>query len=479
MSVPKHRGVARLLAHAAFWLGVALASPTTTAAGVKPATHVVPERYDIALTVSPSEGEANVEVRMRVRNTGSLPAAAIDLLLYRLSVLGEVRLEGQSAAVETGLAEIREFPYLQFRRVRIVPASPIPPGQARTVALTYTLALRGYAEVMGYLKDAITPDYSLFRPETAYYPLVAGTSWPEYVSAQVQPVEFALSVDVPGDYAVASGARASVVRRAGERAVHRFASASDATRLDIAVARFERIERDGIVVDALPGRAEEARLLATKLGEATRYFSRRFGAPDRPAYHVIEIPADHGSQAATGYMLLDGAALGDPLRLHEAVHEVAHGWHLPVDATMARTRWFDEAVATYMELVATRDMQGESSYRALALGLRERFRTLVEQRKGLQDAAFADYGRLELGDASYSKGAWSLLVLESRIGTEGVDAVIRRLRKMPTITSFEAVKEAVRTECPERCEGYLHDWFDGGDRSSAWLLSEESAMPPT
>lgn len=444
--------------------------PADTAAPV-----AVPLRYDMNIEIEPQDGEAKVQARVMLRNAGTSPLASIDVLLYRLSNIESVSIAGSIASYTDALIGLREYPYLQFRRVRVTPSDPLPPGQVLEIALGYSLALRGYPEVLGYLKESIGPDYSLLRPETAYYPLVAGDSWADYLAAQAWPVDYSLSVDTPAGYAVASGGRSVSTDTTGARTIHRFASRAPTTRIDAAIARFERIEHDGVVVDALPAQVTGARAMVDQLAAARRYFESRLGAHHAGVFHVIQIPEDHGSQAGDGYLLQDGAVFTDATRMHEVFHEVAHGWRIRTTPELARTRWFDEAVASYLEISATRKLLGDAAAAQLANGLRTRFVGLAGKRPGLADAAFRDYGTLEFGDASYGKGAWSLLVLEQLVGESGVDQVLRKLLERPMVRSFDELAAAIRETCSARCDRYLAEWFEQGTTSTRFMLGADSA----
>lgn len=456
-------------------LWAVLGHPTAEARTQAPQTPAVALRYDLSIVVEPREGEAKMRARVTVHNPGTSPISSIDLLLYRLSSVESLAVSGSEASFSDQLVGLREFPNFQFRRLQVSPREPVRPGQAIVLDIKYTIALRGYAEVLPYLKDSINPDYSLFRPETAYYPLVGGDGWAEYLAAQTQPVDYALSVDAPAGFAVASGGRRLEFHPVAGRVIHRFASRGKTSRIDIAVAPFERIEQSGLLVHALPGHAAGARRLAVQLGVAREYFQSRLGDVARSEFQVIEVPAGFGSQASDGYLLQESAAFTDPASLHELFHELAHGWRISTSSELARTRWFDEAVATYLELGATRALQGDDAATALTNGLRERFANALSKRPELGDASFRDYGALELGDASYSKGAWSLLVMEQLMGEAAVDQVLRGLLARDSVASFDALEDEVRARCRGVCDAFLRDWFGNGKASTEFMLGSESA----
>jgi hypothetical protein len=410
-----------------------------------------------------------------IHNPGTAPISSISLLLYRLSSVESLKVSGSETSFSDQLVGLREFPNFQFRKVHVLPREPIKPGEGIVLEMTYTIALRGYAEVLPYLKDSIDPDYTLFRPETAFYPLVGGDRWAEYLAAQAQPVDYALSVDVPAGLAVASGGRRLDSDVAGGRAIHRFASRGKTSRIDIAVAPFERIEQDGVVMHALPGHDAGARRLAIQLDAARKYFQSRLGDEARGEFQIIEVPAGFGSQAGDGYLLQESAAFTDVGSLHELFHELAHGWKISTSRELARTRWFDEAVATYLELAATRALQGDEEAAALRNALRARFANTLSKRPELGEASFREYGALELGDASYSKGAWSLLVLEQLIGESALDQVLRGLLARANVASFDALDLEVRARCGRACDAFLRDWFEDGKASTEFMLGSESA----
>ena len=94
------------------------------------------------------------------------------------------------------------------------------------------------------------------------------------------------------------------------------------------------------------------------------FYTLRFGPSKRAtAYTVIEIPDGWGSQASDFYILQDAGAFKDPTRIHELYHEIGHSWNMKEKPEVRRTRWFDEAFASYFEAIALRELSGAEGLR--------------------------------------------------------------------------------------------------------------------
>jgi len=68
-----------------------------------------------------------------------------------------------------------------------------------------------------------------------------------------------------------------------------------------------------------------------------------------------------------------------------------------------RTRWFDEAFASYFEAIALREFAGQKAFDDRMAGYRERFRSEAKKNSRNATTPIAEYGKEELGDNSYTK----------------------------------------------------------------------------
>ena len=120
-----------------------------------------------------------------------------------------------------------------------------------------------------------------------------------------------------------------------------------------------------------------------------------------------------------------------------------------------------------------REFEGEEAYRDEMDRDREIFIKRVQRDKRNFDTPIADYGKVELGGNSYTKGAWSLYVLHQLVGEEQFRLIMRaflsEFRDQPAdFKDFQRVAERVSRRDLSK---YFNEWFY--DATSSQLLTEK------
>jgi aminopeptidase N len=136
-----------------------------------------------------------------------------------------------------------------------------------------------------------------------------------------------------------------------------------------------------------------------------------------------------------------------------------------------RSRWFDEAFASYFQALAVRRFQGEEAFQQEMESDRETFRHRCTEEPKSASTPIADYGREELGDNSYTKGAWSLYVLNMLLGDEKFQPSIRQFldefsARPAGFSDFQAVVEKVSGRHLAR---YFSEWIYGTESTKLLL----------
>ncbi|MGB8494085.1 MAG: M1 family aminopeptidase [Candidatus Acidiferrum sp.] len=190
-----------------------------------------------------------------------------------------------------------------------------------------------------------------------------------------------------------------------------------------------------------------------------------------PGYTAIEIPDGWGSQAATGYFLQSAAAFRDPRKISELYHEIGHRWNAKAAPELQRCRWFDEAFASYFAALAVRQFQGDAAFQEQMEHARSRFLSDAAKDPRVASTPIVEYGRIEIGENSYTKGAWSLYVLHELIGTpefnKTVSTVVHDFQDKPAnFSDFVRIAEQVSGRSLQK---YAQEWLYGTESSQ--LLS--------
>lgn len=439
-------------------------------------------RYELRVRIQPAEEHLTASVRLTLSNPTASPLRDIPFLLYRLLAVDAADDEkGEALAFRQAVVAMSDEKNWQVNSVTLTLREPLPPGGTTRITLKYSGAIFGYREVMGYVRDQIGEDYTLLRPDALAYPMLAVPSFQSLSTAYDTLFAYDLEITVPSGTVVACGGLPGGVSVGEGIAIFRFTSRAPTWRIDIAAAKFKVLKNDvrNLVVYAMPEDEAGARdLLLKEMQRVMDLYTFLFGPSKKAeAYTVIEIPDGWGSQASDFYILQAAAAFKDPKRVHELYHEIGHSWNAKAKPEVQRTRWFDEAFASYFEALALREFEGQKAFDDRIAGYRERFRTEVKKESSNATTPIAEYGKQGRGENSYTKGAWSLYVLNQIVGDETFNQIIRTFLaefsdRPAGFSDFQGVAERVSKR---GLSAFFKEWIFGAE-SSVLLMSDASVQ---
>ncbi len=436
-------------------------------------------RYELRVRIQPAEEHLSASARITLSNPTALPQREIPFLLYRLLTVDAAEDEkGEALAFRQAVVSMSDEKNWQLNSVALTLREPLPPGGTTRITLKYSGAIFGYPEVMGYVRDQIAEDYTLLRPDALAYPMLAEPSSPSLSAAYDTLFTYDLEITVPSGTVVACGGLSGDVSVGEDTEMFRFTSRLPTWRIDIAAAKFKVLKSGtgNLVVYAMPGDEGGAGNLLKEMQRVIEFYTLRFGPLKKTtAYTVIEIPDGWGSQASDFYILQAAAAFKDPKRVHELYHEIGHSWNAKAKPEVRRTRWFDEAFSSYFEALALREFDGQKAFADRMARYRERFQSDVKKEPRKATTPIAEYGKEELGENSYSKGAWSLYVLNQIVGDEKFNQIIRTFLaefsdRPAGFRDFQGVAERVSKR---DLSGFFNEWIFGAE-SSALLMGNAS-----
>lgn len=443
----------------------------STAAELPHVTH-----YSLQIQLFPAEARLEAGATLTVNNRNGQAVSELPFLLYRLVEVQDVFDDkGSPLKFEQTIVRL-DGGNLQANLIRIhLPAALGTQSETR-LTIRYRGAIFGYPEVMAYVNDRIDENYSLLRPDSLAYPMLAGpthASWQQAYGLDV-PFTYDAAVTVPDEFVVACGGTQLGTAKQKGRTTFSFRSKVPTWRIDIAVAKFKQLndETKKVSVYVLPEDEKAAAEILNGAGRVVSLYSKMFGElQDYQGYTVIEIPDGWGSQASDYYFLQTAAAFKNLERMVEVYHEIAHSWNVKARPEIRRTRWFDEAFAMYFQALALREFEGEPAFIAEMARDRESFIRRVGRDRKNAETPIADYGKFELGANSYSKGAWSLYVLHQLVGEETFRQIIRAFlsefrNKMADFKDFQAVAERVSQR---KLDKYFQEWIYGAVSSQLLL----------
>lgn len=454
------RKVHLVLLLCAFWtkVGVSMELPSVT-------------HYSLRLHLFPSEQRFEAEARMTITNNTKQPISEIPFLLYRL-------LEAQAVTDESGSAirfsqtiqKFKEFPTWQANLIRIELPKPLLASTSITVVMKYGGSVYGYPEVMPYVQDRIDEQYSLIRPDALAYPMLSLPPFPILLASYQSKFTFDIHATVPSGYVVAYGGGLIDSTSNDDSVTFKFESKGPVSRMDIAAAKFKLLsdDKENLSVYYLREDEQGAANVLQEMKSVIEIYSSLFGQiRSYKGYTAIEIPEGWGSQA-DDYSFLQAASAFKARNISELYHEIAHTWNVKAKPEIQRCRWFDEAFAMYFEALAIREVKGDSTFQKHMEGLRERWiQRATKDRKNFE-TPIAEYGKQELGQNSYTKGAWSLYVLHQLVGEEKFKNMIRTLLSeyAESAADFKDFQRVAEKISKKKLHKFFDDWIYGAESST-------------
>ena len=394
------------------------------------------DHYKLATTIDPEKHWLSGQAEITLRNSTPHPITSVSALLYRLmEISAATDSSGRSLRFTQAIIRFPDNPTWQVNAVQVFLPTALDSGKTATVHLNHGGYLFGYREVMLYVRETISADYSLLRAETMPFPMIGSPSYASWRSAVQNKFAYETEVTVPAGYlAPCIGEQVAEPQTKDGKTTFRCAGEPASNALNIAVAKFHVLDDSArkLRVYATPEDQAAADRVMSDMRRALDFFTSYFGPPPKigtmgahSGLTVIEIPEGWGSYALGGYIFQSAAAFKDPKNAGELYHEVGHVWNAMIADRVQRTRYFDEAFASYFEALAVRQFEGEQAYRELLDSYRDTFLNRLNREPLGKTTAIADYGKNEIGVFSYTKGAWSLYVLHELVGDDKFKQIIR------------------------------------------------------
>ncbi len=472
----------------AFVLGASAAAqkpPSVPDSATAPAVTHYKLRFALDLEKHELSGKSDITIE----NTTAQPMTSVPILLYRLmDVQSTAAADGKPLPFTQKITKFPDEPTWQANAVAIT-IPPLAPGRSTVIHLEYAGPLLGYREVMQYVRDTVGEDYSLIRAETMAYPIVGVPAYAGWSRSYKNSYDYEVKTLVPVGYvAVCSGNSDLTGQPVGNGVLFRCTGEPGSSQIDVAVAKFQVYDDSArhLRVYAMPADADAGKRILGELQGALEFFTSYYGPRECLRYgggactatahasglKLVEIPDGWGSYATVGTIFQAAAAFKDPQRAPELYHEVGHLWNAkPID-TIQRTRYFDEAFASYAEALAVRHFSGEAGFRSEMEDDRKYFASGVAKEPRGKTTAIADYGKYEIGGFSYTKGAWSLHVLHEILGDDAFRRAIAQFLNdySEKPATFEGFLASLERSSGKDLKLWYQQWIVSAEPSSTMLL---------
>lgn len=434
--------------------------------------------FDIHLLVDDQKMDASAQMTIENKTAGVIDT--LPILLYRLLTVKSVTNEdGEPLQFSQDIVTMAEQDNWQVNQVRIVLQKSLQPGEWTSVTLAYSGYICGYPEVMAYTKEHIDTGYTLIRQDIFAYPTISTANYKALATTFDDAYDYHLRVTVPHEYVAACGGRLDSTTIGKDSLIYYFSSKAPDTRVDIAAAKFAILTdtTENLAAYYLPGDSIGARAVLNAMKQSVELYTDWFGSPKGySGYTVIEIPNGWGSQAGKFYILQTAAAFEDTSRMSEVYHEVGHTWNATVDPSIQRCRYFDEAFASFFQMLVSGELRGKNE---LADGMdwyRDYYKKRIKNDSLGAATPIAKYGEHELGGYSYTVGAWSLYVLRELIGKKAFNQLVRELVSTygEKGVNFAAFKQLAESASRRNLARFFDEWIYGTEASQ--LLVSDATL---
>ena len=354
------------------------------------------------------------------------PARQVSFLAHRLMEVTTVKDgAGHPLRFSHDVVRFRDNPMRQVTQVIVSLPRAVPAGARTTIRLDYGGYLTGYTEVGWlYVKDHIDTAFTIIRADALAFPIVGGITDAANRRQPFTDFTYDASVTVPARYIVATGGVGTRTPRPDGTVTWRYVSGAPSPFLNIAIAPFDTVSREGVRIfyfhDDSAGALHLLTSVQSGLRTLTQWFGERRGGTELT---ITEIPDGWGSQAsAVGGIIQTASAFRDTTWVGELYHELSHLWNV-TDRDSPSPRW-NEGLATFLEHLMRERLDGWTGrsdyYRQRIANLR----AAVARDSTLRRVPFIDFGKTGMTGASYRVGDLMFAILYELGGSERFNQLI-------------------------------------------------------
>lgn len=387
--------------------------------------------YDLHFEVEPEKGFFNSQGTITIFNDTKEAFKKLSIMLYHnLNVKNIRNTENESLVFFQEKVSLEDEENYLVNYITISLNEALRANEQINISIEYEGSLNGYQKVMSYVKDKIHRDFSILRPDCHAYPIIAEPSFSSILKSYKNNFTYNILVRVPKFYKVGCGGVLKNVTEVKDYNIFNYVGDSPTWRFDIAVADYSIVEDKDInlKIFAFPEhKANAENIVVNEIKRAFHLFEDLFGDLREDKYFtVVEIKEAYGSQAGDNYILMEEHGFsGDTKKLTHLYHEIGHAWNVKAKYDIQRTRFFDEAFASYFEALAIKNFYGYKEF----IGKMDLYRNLfiesVNEDRINFNTPICNYGKYEIGHNSYTKGPWVLYLLNEILGDEVFFKAIR------------------------------------------------------
>ena len=325
--------------------------------------------YDFYFNVEPEKGKFSAQGTISVENKTGKSFSILPILLYHQLKVKNIKDEhNENLDFKQQVVSLIDEQGFYVNYILINLENDLNEDSRLDLYIEYEGSINGYSHIMGYVKDKIEKDFSIIRPDCISYPIISEPSYDYIIRSSENIFNYDLFIEVPKDYVAACGGILKNILNKNDRNIFNYISELPTWRFDIGVAKYSIVEDEKMnlrifVFNEHKDYAE--RVVKKEVEKIYDYFTKAFGDYCTNNYYsIIETKESYGSQAGDNYIIMEEHGfIGRTRDITHLYHEIGHGWNAKAKYDVKRTRFFDEAFASYFEALGIREFYGDAAYR--------------------------------------------------------------------------------------------------------------------
>ncbi|MFA6335138.1 MAG: M1 family aminopeptidase [Bacteroidales bacterium] len=400
----------------------------------------------------------------------------LNLLLYRLLKVTSITDSlGNSIDFTQEVVSFEGFEELQVNHIQI----SLPNQNKSILTLRFNGYVLGYAETgMKYVKDHISPEFTIIRMDAFSYPVLGRPSVEDLrASATNNFFDYNISVTIPDSLNAVTLGKVTQVSKHAKQTRYAYQSIQPTWRVDVAVGKYATLKKNNFNIHYFKEDSAGARRVLRAVEQTSELYNSWFGKKDLANFTIIEIEDGYGSQTDKCGIIQTATAFKQSEYLEEVYHEISHLWNVPhIDKAPCRLE--SEGLAMFLQFLVKEKIENKNNY------LEERAQsTLKKVKKQIADSEefsstpIIEYGEKNITDYSYYKGMLFFYVLYHTVGEEAFFKAMKGYYitfENSGSTTKEFAEYLKNNFKSNKVDKLVNDWIFTS-QSTSYLLSCEKA----
>ena len=402
-------------------------------------------------------------------------ADTLNLLLYRLLKVTSIKDDlGRSVDFRQEVVSLKDFEEVQVNHIQI----PLADQKNPTLTLGFNGYLLGYSETpMKYIKDHISPNFTIIRMDAYGYPVFAKPSMQDIrANALVSSFDYRISVTIPDSLKAATLGKLIEVTKQEKKVKYTYQSVQPSWRMDVAVWKYATLQKDNFKIHYFKEDSIGAQHVLRAIEQSSEFYTSKFGIKDLPEFTVMEIEDGYGSQADRYGIIQTATAFRQTEDLDQVYHEVAHLWNIqPTDKSPCRLE--SEGLSVFLQSLVKEKVENKSSYLAEeAQSIFNRVKRQAAKNVKLANTPIIEYGEKNMTGYSYTKGMLFFYLLYNTVGE---DAFFKAIKGYYTTfektgsTTKEFAEYLENSFKSDKVSKLLNDWIFTAQSTSSLLSNDK------